>query len=98
MEGGRRGILNDVLNTHSKAQPLLTINADEKCKAFTLGDVTGARAGAANERGDKNTSTRGVWGTIQLKQKHETPSHSHGVKTVSACSVRFKAEQNRLFC
>lgn len=49
MEGGSRGILSDVLNTHSKPQPLLTINADEKCKAFTLGDVTGARAGAANE-------------------------------------------------
>lgn len=49
MGGGSRGILSDVLNTHSKAQPLLTINADEEWKAFTLGDVTGARAGAANE-------------------------------------------------
>lgn len=36
----------------------------------------------------KNTSRRAVWGTIQLKQKRKTPSHSHGVKTVSACSLR----------
>lgn len=43
MEGGSRGILSDVLNTHAKPQPLLRINADEECKAFTLGDVTGAR-------------------------------------------------------
>lgn len=44
MEGGSGGILSDVLNTHAKPQPLLAINADEECEAFTLGDVTGARA------------------------------------------------------
>lgn len=49
MGGGSGGILSDVLNTHAEPQPLLRINADEECKALTLGDVTAARAGAADE-------------------------------------------------
>lgn len=30
--------MSHILTTHSKPQPILTINADEKCQAFTLGD------------------------------------------------------------
>lgn len=30
--------MSHILNINSKPQPILTINADEKCKAFTLGD------------------------------------------------------------